>query len=193
MPKHCTFLMYDAPASSQREQAPRETNTHDPTISARGIWLPRPRSIGRSSLYSRGAGAESTTGFSKANEEYSRIVNHAHCDQDLLHICMRAINLKYNRTGKAETQPEEFMWRCLAKPEYVRSCLKQEATYHFLYGSGDPVKYLIPKVGEIMEEWKKGTGQVHSNQRWKVPCIFCGSKPYVSWDACFRCGSIRGS
>ena len=193
------FRMYDAPASSQREHAPRSSSMGRP------IWRPhgdeRPRhymyeshdSMGRSSLYSRGAGAESTTGVSRNNEEYSRIVNHDHCDQDLLHICIRAIHLKQHRTGQAESQPEEFLWRCLAQPEEVRSRLKQEATYHFPYRNGDPVKYLIRRAGEIRDEWKERTGQAHSNQRWRVPCTFCGNSPYVSWDACFRCGSLRGS
>ena len=184
-----TFLMYDAPASSQREQAPRSSSMGRPR-DARPRHSMYASHTGIPSSWGVQHGAESTTGVSRNNEEYSRIVNHDQCDQDLLHICIRAIHLKQHRTGQAESQPEEFLWRCLAKPEQVRLCLKQEATYHFPYRNGDPVKYLIRRVGEIKEQWMP---EVHSNQRWRFPCAFCGQRPYVSWDACFRCGSLRGT
>ena len=185
-------LTGDIRGRAQERQSRRETDTYHPPASTRyeGDGRPRPRSMGRSSLYARGAGAESTTGVSRRNEEYSRIINHRQCDQALLNLCIRAIQLKQQRTGQVENQPEEFLWRCLAQPEEVRSQLKQEDFYNLPYRTDDPVKYLIRRVGEIKEQWMP---EVHSNQRWRFPCAFCGQRPYVSWDACFRCGSLRGT
>ena len=147
--------------------------------------VPRLRVMRRSSSYAHRDDAESTTGVSRRNEEYSRIINHQQCDQTLLGLCIRAIHIKQQRTGQMDGE-EEFLWRCLAQPEDVRSRLKAED----IHIPRDPVKHLIQKAGDFKRQWMP---EVRSTERWKSACASCGHRPFVSWDACFRSGSLAGT
>ena len=112
-----------------------------------------------------------------------RSINHRKCDQALLAHCKQAIRIKEERTGHDVEKKEEFLWRCLAQPQWVRSALLREDNNR----AHDPVKNLVQKSGEFKSQWlKKG----QSEERWAQRCGYCDNAPYVSWDVCFRCGSF---
>ena len=78
---------------------------------------------------------------------------------------------------------EEFLWRCLAQPSDVRESLRRVQ----LEQVSDPVAHLIHMAGVFKDQWDPGN---RNDQRWSMPCRVCKNRPFVSWDACFRCGSL---
>ena len=177
-----------APARNQRrETGPWFDASHTPTSTRHEKdERPRPHSMGRSSSSVRASTEWGATGVTKRNEKYDRTINHTRCDQTLLDLCRRAIDIKEQHTGKPIEGKEGFLWRCLAQPEAVRSQLKAED----IHIPSDPVKHLIQKAGDFKEQWMRGK---RSNERWQSKCTSCGNRPFVSWDACFRCGSLAGT
>ena len=135
-------------------------------------------------------GVAPSVAITKCNEAYDRTINPNRCDQTLLDLCRRAIEIKQQHTGKPIKGKDEFLWRCLVQPAEVRSQLKATD----LNRTHDPVSYLICTAGKLRDRWwhleeRKKHNNERSDERWQSRCTSCGGRPFVSWDVCFRCGS----
>ena len=139
--------------------------------------------VTRSNARKRSTSRVGPVGVSKRNQQYIRSINHTRCDQVLLKHCQRAVTLKELRTQRKVEGTEEFLWRCLAQPREVRESLIRVDIEH----AYDPVAHLISMAGVFKDQWAPGD---RSDRRWAAPCRVCANRPYVSWDACFRCGSL---
>ena len=122
------------------------------------------------------------------NAPYDRWINRDKCDQNLLSRCYHVAHLKKQSTGQEIEGYDDFLWRCLAKPQAVRKKLIEEN----IKGLKDPVQHLIFKAGEYQKAWVR-EGQ--HNERWAQPCSTCAEYgmrnfPFLTWDVCFRCGSF---
>ena len=110
-------------------------------------------------------------------------VNRRHCCQRTLKLAIDAIDADNRMTGQITADQDEFICTLVAKPKEVREHLLRIGPSP----GKRPVGYLIAASNKRLTEWKQANP---SNSRWM--CWHCGVKPFDTWDACYKCGSLSG-